>query len=98
MFVAEHDEGIVGFLCALRQPHPYTERDYIFVVAWWVPVEHRGTGAGLALVRAFARWCSTQAVDLITISAPLSSHLGTVLRDHGFRPVETVWMKGTSWR
>ncbi len=97
MFVAEHEGQIVGFLCALKLAHPFTGRDYVTVVAWWVPVEHRGTGAGLALVRCFLRWVSTQPLDMVTICAPQHSQLGTVLRKHGFAPVEVVWMKGVAW-
>jgi hypothetical protein len=97
MFVAEHDERIVGFLCAVKLPHPFTGRDYITVVAWWVIPEWRATGAGLGLLRIFARWLSTQRVDMVTICAPLGSQLGSVLHKHGFVPVEVVWMKGVAW-
>lgn len=97
MFVAEHAGVIVGFLCALKLAHPFTGRDYVTVVAWWVPVEWRGSGAGLALVRCFLRWVSTQPLDMVTICAPQGSQLGTLLHKHGFAPVEVVWMKGISW-
>lgn len=95
LFVAEDDAQIIGLLCALKQPHPFTGRDFINVLAWWVPREHRGTGAALMLLRTFLRWCSTQSVELVTISTPIASNIGHVLRSHGYAPVETVWMKGT---
>jgi GNAT superfamily N-acetyltransferase len=95
MFVAEHHEQIIGFLCAVREGHRYTDVPCITVVAWWVPPAHRGTGAGLALLRVFLRWCSTQPVDLITISAPITSSLDTVLQAHGFVAAETLWLKLT---
>lgn len=98
MFVAVDDDDLVlGFLCAVKQPHVFTGRDHVTVVAWWVPPEHRATGAGLALLRAWLRWISTQALDMVTISTPLSSHLGTILQSAGFSPVETVWMRGVTW-
>lgn len=97
MFVAEHEHSIVGFLCAVKLAHPFTGRDYIAVVAWWVLPEWRATGAGLGLLRTFDRWCSTQPVDMVTICTPQGSQLGTVLQKHGFAPVEALWMKGITW-
>lgn len=98
MFVAEHEGDIVGFLCALKQPHAFTARDYVNVVAWWVPPGRRGTGAGIALLRQWLRWVSTLTLDMVTISAPLSSQLSKVLRAFGFEPVEVVFMRGHSWK
>lgn len=97
MFVAEQGGTIIGFLCALKLPHPFTGRDYVNVVAWWVPEDRRASGAGLALLRQLLRWCSTQQLDMVTISAPTSSRLGTLLQAVGFAPVETVHMKGRTW-
>jgi len=97
MFVAEHEGAIIGFLCAIRMPHPFTGRDYVNVVAWWVPAERRGLGAGIALLREMLRWISTQTLDMVTISAPLSSRLDKVLRAFDFRPVEVVHMRGGKW-
>lgn len=97
MFVAVERDEVIGFLCALKLPHPFTGRDYVNVAAWWVPADHRGTGAGIALLREMLRWCSTETLDMVTISAPLSSALGKVLEHVGFRPVETVYMRGHAW-
>lgn len=97
MFVAEHEGEIVGFLCAIHGPHAFTGRPAVNVAAWWVPGDRRGTGAGIALLREFLRWVSTLTLDMVTISAPLSSKLSVVLKAFGFQPVEVVHMLGHSW-
>lgn len=90
--------GVIGFCCALILPHPFAGFPYCDVVALFVQPSHRQTRAGFRLLRLLLRWCSTQPLDMVKMSAPLDSQLGMILHRAGFTAVETVYLKGSRWQ
>lgn len=64
-FVALDREQMVGLVCVISEPGAPAEERHL--VGLWVSPEHRGTGAGDALLGAAERWANTDGAALTSL-------------------------------
>lgn len=99
LFVAIDRFGdVVGLALGVVLPHPYGGFLYLDWVACFVHPDYRDTAAGVGLLRRILRLSSTAPLDLVKMSAPMGSRLGTLLERAGFAPAEVTFVKGAVWR
>jgi GNAT superfamily N-acetyltransferase len=92
MFVALDADRVVGFLCAIVMPHPFSGEINVNVVAIFVHPTHRGSTAAFRLLRLLWRWVLRIPVDTVTLSGPKGSGLSRILERLAFVCVETVYV------
>jgi hypothetical protein len=57
VLVAECGErGLLGFIAGTVGEHPYNKEPLLAEQFWWVPECHRGSRAGLLLLKEFVEW------------------------------------------
>lgn len=57
VYLAEDKEGPKGFIAGFVAPHVYNPNLIVLSECfWWVPKKHRGSRAGLLLLRKFVKW------------------------------------------
>lgn len=96
LYVVEWHGCVIGFAFGLVLPHPIGGWPYLDWVALFVQPVFRGV-AGTRLVRHILRISSTAPLDMVKLSAPNSSRLGTILHRAGYDPAEVVYLRGSRW-
>ena len=95
VFVAEHEDTIVGMLIAIKNPNIWDPDLYLLdELAYWVEPEHRGSRAGYQLIRAYQKYAeelkTSGSIEAYTISKMSTSpdlNYGRL----GFEKLEEKW-------
>lgn len=61
-------------------------------IGWWVEPEHRKSGTGKVLIKAFEDWAEDQGCEIV-IMASLSEELEKFYEKTGYKIVERMYMK-----
>lgn len=92
VIVADDEGEVKGFIAGLYQPHFLNPNiTMLQEIAWWVPEEHRKTGAGWALLKGFSALKNTDitSVGLLKQSGVAARHMEKL----GYKEFETAWVK-----
>jgi len=97
--VADAGAGPVGMVAGLLVPWYARKADVIAQEVWlWADPEHRRSGAGPALLRAFESWAREAGATRVLLATPGAADRDPVVarwyRRQGYRQVETVWGRG----
>jgi hypothetical protein len=90
VFIAEDGEVTQGFIMGILMPHLFNKGLLVLSeLFWWVKPEHRGSRAGVALLRAFIAYGKEKA-DWITMALETGSPVNSeALLKRGFKHFET---------
>jgi GNAT superfamily N-acetyltransferase len=89
------DGVLVGFMAVLVPVIPHYGIGITVTESLFVGAAHRGTGAGLALLRAAERHAEEAGSPALMVSAPTGGQLADVLSRHkNYRETNRVFMRG----
>lgn len=88
------DGQLVGFMLLLTPVLPHFGRCVAVSESFFVASEHRGTGAGLRLLRAAEDLARSAGAVGLMASAPVGGQLAQVLPGIGYRDASHVFFKG----
>lgn len=91
---ARLDGRLIGFLLVLTPVLPHFGRRVAVSESFFVANAHRGTGAGLGLLRAAEGLAREHGAVGIMVSAPCDGQLAQVLPGVGYRDASHVFFKG----
>lgn len=97
VFVAQHEERIVGLLAAIVTAAWFAPRcKAALELAWWMDPEHRGGTAALRMHSEFEAWARAQGATARVMSDLVVDGEGTagaMLDRLGYRQVERSWIR-----
>jgi RimJ/RimL family protein N-acetyltransferase len=95
--VAEDGDRIIGMAAAVSYNHflspSTTMAQELF---WWIEPEHRGSGAGLMIMRALEDWAKSAGASvmvMVTLHGLGHERLDKIYRQDGYAPLEYSYMK-----
>jgi GNAT superfamily N-acetyltransferase len=86
-------DTLVGFITVLAAPLPHYGRTVAVSESFFVAVKHRGTGAGLKLLRAAEELAAKLGSPGLLVSAPYEGDLFKVLPRVGYAETNRVFFK-----
>jgi len=97
LLIVADDDGVYGFMAAIKSPLLGSTRAWTATeLAWWVNPEKRGKLAGVRLVQHLERLCVNSDVKYLNLAYMQSSMPGTVKKLYekmGYELQETVYTK-----
>lgn len=97
LLVVVDDNGVCGFLAAIKSPLLGSSRAWMATeLAWYVKPENRGKLVGVELVKLFERLCVSQEVKYVNMAFMETSMPERVRRLYeimGYKLQETVYTK-----
>jgi GNAT superfamily N-acetyltransferase len=93
-FAASVDGELVGFIAVLRAKLPRYAEPIAVSESFFVASAHRGTGAGLKLLRAAEDKARALGCPGLLVSAPAEGVLAQVLPRRGYAETNRVFFKG----
>lgn len=96
VLVAEHQDQLVGMIMGIIVEDLWLpQKKYIREVAWYVVPQHRGSSAGLRLLKQFTNECELAISHGLVCAAQLTTLTTSPnlnLQKRGWQPVETNWI------
>ena len=93
-FAASVDGELVGFIAVLQAKLPRYAEPIAVSESFFVASAHRGTGAGLKLLRAAENKARALGCPGLLVSAPAEGVLAQVLPRRGYAETNRVFFKG----
>lgn len=94
VFAAFDGEEVIGFLTMLTTILPHYGIKGATVESFFVASSHRGTGAGIKLIRHAERFAKEAGCECMMLSAPTGSRLSEVAPRVGYRHTNEIYYRG----
>ena len=92
--VAERDNEIIGFICAMFSEPFFSSEKVSTEVAWYVNKDSRGSTAAFKLLKAYEEWATSQGVKYVGMTYLENvTDLSEVYEKKGYSKAETHYMK-----
>lgn len=92
VFVAEHDDVVVGMIGLLLFENPLSGEPTVSELFWWVDPEARGHADGLGLLKRAEQWAGDVGAEKVHMIAPTPA-LGHIYERLGYQVLETSYQR-----
>ena len=89
-----YEDTLVGFATVLVSDMPHYSQPVATTESFFVMAEHRGTGAGMSLLREVEAYAASRGAAGILVSSPSQGALVDILPRKGYSESNRVFFKG----